>query len=552
MTFTAKIITIISFTFLGVLEATAQPVWVRSTPSVLSTGTLSINLNYGIDRTGNVYVIVFGYNNTASLTSSYVRLMALAGPLGQIVATAVLQVKKGDVNKILETILNVQNSDQIYTIYVVAADGKGLLQSIPVRLNARTLPCPDVNPGTGGDVCGLSFKFSAVPVLERGTWTKISGPGKVTFSPNNRTPDAVVTVSEYGSYVFRWTETSVGCTKSADITVSFFEMLGANAGPGGDECDLDFQLNAVPGGVQGTWSKVGGPGNATFTPDIHHPDAVVSVSLPGSYDFAWTEESLNCSSTDIIRVVFHEVPPVSAGQDATICYGSSVSLQVEGSGTFVWQPAEYLNDPFIPNPVATPLQTTVFSVLLSDEWGCINSDQVTIVVREKPVAYAGEDHILEFVFSTILDADEPAEGAFGEWSVIKGSGSFDNKNDSKTRVNELSKGENSLKWTVTNNVCPSSSDTVNIFVKDLVIPTMITPNMDGKNDLFYIGGLETLEKTALTVFNRWGAIVFEDKNYANTWTGDDLYGEPLPEDTYFYILKPATSGQIKGYIVIRR
>jgi adhesin/invasin len=89
-------------------------------------------------------------------------------------------------------------------------------------------------------------------------------------------------------------------------------------------------------------------------------------------------------------------------------------------------------------------------------------------------------------------------------------------------------------------------------VHDLIIPTLITPNLDGINDFFVIKGVETFGNTTLTVFNRWGARVYENKKYDNTWNGVDDNQNPLPDDTYFFVLKPEKGRTIKGYVVIRR
>jgi gliding motility-associated-like protein len=59
-------------------------------------------------------------------------------------------------------------------------------------------------------------------------------------------------------------------------------------------------------------------------------------------------------------------------------------------------------------------------------------------------------------------------------------------------------------------------------------------------------------KTSLTVFNRWGARVFEKREYENSWNGVDDKENPLPEDTYFYIIKPEKYKAVKGFVVIRR
>jgi gliding motility-associated-like protein len=97
-----------------------------------------------------------------------------------------------------------------------------------------------------------------------------------------------------------------------------------------------------------------------------------------------------------------------------------------------------------------------------------------------------------------------------------------------------------------------SSDTVNIIVHDLIIPTLITPNKDGKNEYFTIRGVETLGKTELVIFNKWGARVYLNTNYDNKWDGIDYNEDPLPDDTYFYVLRPEKSKPVRGYVVVRR
>jgi gliding motility-associated-like protein len=189
---------------------------------------------------------------------------------------------------------------------------------------------------------------------------------------------------------------------------------------------------------------------------------------------------------------------------------------------------------------------------LTDEWGCVNSDQVTIEVREKPVANAGPDQILNFLFATEMNASYLKVYESGEWALLKGTGVFSDKYSNITSVSELSVGENIFVWIVSNGVCSVSADTVMIMVNDLILPTLITPNMDGRNDYFVIKGIETLGLTGLNVFNRWGAIVFSSDIYKNDWDGNDQSGNQLPDDTYFYIIKPEKLNPIKGYIVIRR
>ena len=85
---------------------------------------------------------------------------------------------------------------------------------------------------------------------------------------------------------------------------------------------------------------------------------------------------------------------------------------------------------------------------------------------------------------------------------------------------------------------------------DLFIPNVITPNGDGKNDVFYIPGLSKYPGSQLYIYNRWGNQVYQSKDYDNQWNGNGLN-----EGTYFYILKLNTeSGFVdhKGWIELLR
>jgi|WetSurSiteA1Bulk_404760.scaffolds.fasta_scaffold02155_2 gliding motility-associated-like protein len=411
---------------------------------------------------------------------------------------------------------------------------------------------PTANAGTGGNNCGLEFNLTAIPSLGTGTWAMDSGTGSATFLPNPNLANANVTVSAYGTYVFRWTEVNGTCSSSTTVSVTFFEQPRANGGNGGDECDLNFALNAVQGSVPGIWTKIIGPGNATFSPNPNQHNAIVTVTQYGSYDFAWTEVNSMCSSSDIVTVRFHDAPPVNAGTDMLLCKGRSAQLIATGTGTFHWTPTGSLNNPNIYNPLATPEITTLYTVTLTDPSGCINSDQVNVEVRVQPVANAGPDQVLEFIFETNFEAAPLSTNQTGVWTILTGDGDISNKNSPTSLVSDLSLETNSFIWTVSNSVCPVSSDTVNIEVNNLIVPTLITPNLDGNNDFFIIKGIESFGSTSLTVFNRWGGRVYENKEYDNSWDGVDENGDPLPEDTYFFILKPEDSKTIKSYVVIRR
>jgi gliding motility-associated-like protein/uncharacterized repeat protein (TIGR01451 family) len=77
----------------------------------------------------------------------------------------------------------------------------------------------------------------------------------------------------------------------------------------------------------------------------------------------------------------------------------------------------------------------------------------------------------------------------------------------------------------------NNTSSVEILVKELFIPNVITPNNDGSNDRFEIKGLKKFLRTELVIFDRWGDQVFEKTNYQNDWSGNGLSA-----GTFFYIL----------------
>jgi large repetitive protein len=116
----------------------------------------------------------------------------------------------------------------------------------------------------------------------------------------------------------------------------------------------------------------------------------------------------------------------------------------------------------------------------------------------------------------------------------------------------ISNGEEVTNGSDPLNVCSPNPCEINV-------PQAFTPDGDGINDFFVIAGIESIPDNVITIFNRWGNIVFTTKKYDNNWAGTTnvdlkIGGEDLPTGTYFYILKTGTEeyGVIKGYVYIQR
>lgn len=135
-----------------------------------------------------------------------------------------------------------------------------------------------------------------------------------------------------------------------------------------DGDDAELSVNALPGQVE--WNT------GETTPAI-------TISEPGTYSVV-SGSNTGCTSSDAIEVVIVEnVELIVISGDQKIEGGSSVLLEVEGADFYAWEPADDLDDPTIPNPLATPLETTVYTVSGTNSYGCEDSDSLTVYVDEK-------------------------------------------------------------------------------------------------------------------------------------------------------------------------
>ena len=100
-------------------------------------------------------------------------------------------------------------------------------------------------------------------------------------------------------------------------------------------------------------------------------------------------------------------------------------------------------------------------------------------------------------------------------------------------------------------------------IGDIVIYNGISPNGDGKNDTWVIEHIDLLsdtQKNQVTIYNRWGDVVWEKSNYDNTsvvFNGLNKNDGELPTGSYFYKIefpdrKDPLPKTITGYISLKR
>ena len=185
-----------------------------------------------------------------------------------------------------------------------------------------TLPAAATLAGTVSDD-GLPNPPAAVTI----TWSKVSGPGTVTFA-NAKVAATTATFSTSGSYVLRLTGNDGALSANDTVTVTVKPAPAnkaptVNAGPD-QTITLPATANLVgtasddglpkpPGALTTTWSKVSGPGTVTFG-NANALSTTAMFSAAGAYVLRLTAYDGALSATDDIAIT------VSAG-GSTPCSG---------------------------------------------------------------------------------------------------------------------------------------------------------------------------------------------------------------------------------------
>ena len=360
----------------------------------------------------------------------------------------------------------------------------------------------------------MSYTLNATSSVGTGIWSKKSGTGTVNFSSVSD-PGTEITVSEYGTYTFTWTEDNNGCTSSADVVITFTEPPVANAGTDASTCGLSYTLNATSSVGTGTWSKKSGSGNVNFA-SVGDPGTEITASEYGTYTFTWTEDNNGCTSSADVTITLTEPPLANAGTDATVC-GLSYRLNATTSvGTGLWSKKSgngkvdftSVSDP---GTDITVSEYGVYELTWTETSGsCSSSATVTIIFTEQPDANAGLDAIT-CGLSYTLNAN--TSSGSGMWSKSEGTGtvSFMSITSPDTEITVSEYGTYTLKWTETTGGCADYDSFVTI--QFIEIPTAFA----GKDQIIKNINSTTLEASLKSGENgEWGIISGRADIYDNT------------------------------------
>ena len=209
-------------------------------------------------------------------------------------------------------------------------------------------------------------------------------PGSVTINPNGGTTPYIYNWSNgattqnlnnisAGNYTVTITD-AMGCTTMGSYTVTDYSTFSANAVGPTTVCLgelVTMVADSIPGASYQWYLNGQLLGGATYN--------IFVTPAGGSYTVTITHPCGTFTS-DSINVTVHTIDNIIISPNVILCPGESTQINASGGTSYEWTPADGLDYTNVPNPIATPGQTTVYTVTVTNEFGCKTTGTVEIGV----------------------------------------------------------------------------------------------------------------------------------------------------------------------------
>lgn len=323
------------------------------------------------------------------------------------------------------------------------------------------------------------------------------------------------------------------CYDTARYTVNIWPLPNTNAGSDAVVCLGSPMMLKPSGAAQYTWQS---------TPDISCTQCATPMINPAdntNYVVTGVSEK-GCVKNDTINVRVRKPFKIQVQPGDTLCAGEQMKLNVAGADQYQWSPSIGLDNAYSASPKASPNTTTVYTVVGKDNDNCFtDTGRVAVKVYPIPTIFAGNDTMVNTGNTVQLSPTWSKDVTSFNWAPAGGL-SCTNCSSPMADV----KGSATYKVTATNQGGCVASDDITITSvcngDNWFIPNTFSPNGDGMNDVFYVRGKGLHTIHALRIFNRWGQLVYEKRNFmANDqsagWDGK-INGKIADMDVYVYIV----------------
>lgn len=330
--------------------------------------------------------------------------------------------------------------------------------------------------------------------------------------------------------------------KTIHLTDTYIDANLTFTFPDCDETGLyvqatDLSVDTLFNVVSWQWTLIG-PGGLVEQSTEQNP--LFTVSQPGQYRLRLIATSGN-GCTDSRTFMFSPpIPVTNSLQDSVqICQGDSVTLfpGADPSYTYAWSPSIGLSNPTVPSPIASPLNSTNYTVTISGNGPCEVEKDVTVIVTGPGSLHASATPDTIF---TGQSSQLNASFNVGTDFVWQPAGSLSNPNI----ANPIATPDTTTDYIVEVPISHTCIfyDTVRVVVRSVIcdepyifFPTGFSPNGDGVNDELKLESDVTTDVNWV-IYNRWGEKVFEANSLSDTWDGT-FRGQDQPAESYGYYLR---------------
>lgn len=417
--------------------------------------------------------------------------------------------------------LNV-NASGTYQVTVTDQNGCSNTSSALVIIQAN--PTPVIN-GNASLCDGQSSLLNA-------------GNGYVTYAWSNGVSGNPLTVSTSGIYSVIVSD-NLGCTGTATFSVQVNPLPVAQVSGDTEFCEGEStRLDALAGQGNYLWST------GSTAPYITTSDG-------GNYSVTVTN-SFGCTSSIGLTVIEHPLPIARyIPQQNITCEAIRVKFEntstFANGSTFFWTFGDGststerspLHEYAGPGDYSTSLRIITPA-------GCTDRDtqQISVTIPPFPEAdFTQSARIVSIFNSEVNFNNRSVNSTRYKWSFGDGQSS---EEENPTHVFDQI-GTLKIKLAAFNGVNCLDEFETNLEVVPFFVPNAFTPNNDGKNDVFFDGTPAlNVQSYDMTLFNRWGQVIYATDSYLRPWDGFSADGQPAPEGLYTYLIR-IVSGKGKYY-----
>ena len=239
---------------------------------------------------------------------------------------------------------------------------------------------------------------------------------------------------------------------------------------------------------------------------------VPTSTYPGHTHFYVSQVSGACESPKaLITVTVNSKPDLGPDQSIRICYGESANLSAlfnTAGYTVNWISNQLAG---VPSAVH---HTGIYHILVRNNSGCSDTASVQLFVQPEVIADAGSDDNAEYNMPYQLSGHG---GGSYQWFPAEGLNNPSVPNPVATLTNNAS-----YVLRVMDDIGCIAYDTIHLRVLEgpaFYVPTAFTPNGDGLNDFFRPIAIGMFSLDYISVYNRYGHLVFETQNLKQAWDG---------------------------------